>query len=120
MLRTFCKSKIYEATVTQAEVHYEGSITIDEELMHAADILPYERVQVLCLDNGQRLETYAIPGEKGSGIIGMNGAAAKLIEKGHKVLIISYIATEKYNGKPKLVKVEGDNKIVENEPTHSF
>src|SRR5690348_3397918 len=89
MMRTMCKSKIHRATVTEANLGYEGSITVDETLLQAADIVPYEMVHVLNLNNGERFETYAIPGEKGSGAICLNGAAARLGVVGDKVIIIS-------------------------------
>src|SRR6266853_644621 len=89
MMRSMCKSKIHRATITEANLHYEGSITVDESLLEAADIVPYEMVQVLNINNGQRFETYAIPGPKGSGEICLNGAAARLGVVGDKVIIIS-------------------------------
>ncbi|MBT7290709.1 MAG: aspartate 1-decarboxylase [Chloroflexi bacterium] len=89
-MRIMLKSKIHRATVTEANINYEGSITIDTDLMEAADILPYEKVQVLDIDNGARLETYAIVGEAGSGTICINGAAARLVHPGDKVIILTY------------------------------
>ena len=89
-MRIMLKSKIHRATVTEADINYEGSITIDTDLMEAADILPYEKVQVLDIDNGSRLETYAIEGKAGSGVICMNGAAARLVHPGDKVIILTY------------------------------
>src|SRR5919109_5604513 len=94
MLRTMLKSKIHRATVTQADLHYVGSITIDVDLMDAADLLPGEQVSIVDVDNGARLETYVIPGERGSGIIGINGAAAHLVHPGDLVILISYAAME--------------------------
>lgn len=91
MLRTLYKSKIHRATVTQTELNYEGSITIDAELMEAADILAGERLAVFNLNNGERFNTYAIEGERKSGIICLNGAAARLAQVGDKVIIISYV-----------------------------
>jgi aspartate 1-decarboxylase len=88
------KSKIHRATVTEANLDYVGSITIDESLTELADILPNERVQVVNVTNGERLETYAIPGEAGSGVIGLNGAAARLVHPGDLVIIISYAELE--------------------------
>jgi len=85
-----CKSKIHRATVTDADLNYVGSITIDEELMEKADILPYEKVQVVNNNNGARLETYAIKGERGRGDVCLNGAAARLVQPGDLVIIISY------------------------------
>lgn len=90
MQRTMLKSKIHRATVTEANVDYVGSITIDSDLMMAADILPYEKVHVVDIDNGARLETYAIEGAAGSGAIEMNGAAARLVHKGDRIIIMSY------------------------------
>src|SRR3989338_7864571 len=90
MLRTACKSKIHRATVTDANLRYEGSITIDAELLEAADILPYERVQVANLNNGSRLETYCLPGSRGAGTVCVNGAAARWAAVGDQIIIISY------------------------------
>jgi aspartate 1-decarboxylase len=90
MLRTMCKGKIHRATVTQADLNYVGSITIDQDLLDAADIYPYEQVQVVNINNGARLETYTIPGARGSGVICLNGAAARLNAVGDLVIIISY------------------------------
>lgn len=84
-----CKSKIHRATITEANLAYEGSITVDETLLESASIVPYEMVQVLNVNNGQRFETYAIPGPKGSGVICLNGAAARLGVVGDKVIILS-------------------------------
>lgn len=94
MMRTMLKSKIHRATVTEANVEYEGSITIDRDLMQAADMLPYEQVDVLDVTNGSRLTTYVIEGEAGSGEICINGAAAHLIKPHDKVIICSYIQME--------------------------
>ena len=90
MFRTLMKSKLHRGTVTAANLHYVGSITIDEDLMDAADLLPNEKVQVVDIDNGARLETYVIPGERGSGDLCLNGAAARLVQPGDKIIIISY------------------------------
>ncbi len=90
MFRMMCKSKIHGATVTEANLRYTGSITIDEALLEAADILPSERVQIVNLNNGSRVETYVVPGPRGSGTICMNGAAARWAQVGDKVIIISY------------------------------
>ena len=84
------KSKLHRGTVTGANLHYVGSITVDAELMDAADLLPNEKVQVVDIDNGARLETYVIPGERGSGDLCLNGAAARLVQPGDKVIVISY------------------------------
>ncbi len=117
-MRTMLKSKIHRATVTRANLHYEGSITIDRELMEAADLLPYEQVHVLDIDNGSRLETYVIEGERGSGVIGINGAAARLVNEGDKVIIVSYDTVSEadaVNTVPKLVYVDSRNAIVTRE-----
>ncbi|MGI6308787.1 MAG: aspartate 1-decarboxylase [Dethiobacteria bacterium] len=114
MWRTMCKSKIHRATVTDANLNYEGSITIDAELMEKADILPYERVQVVNNHNGTRLETYVIRGERGSGIICLNGAAARLVQPGDVIIIISYALCspeELRDFQPKVVFVDEKNKI---------
>lgn len=94
MQRTMLKSKIHRATVTDANLAYEGSITIDKELMKASDIWPFERVEVYNVDNGARFATYAIEGASGSGTICINGAAAHLAKPGHKVIIASYVSME--------------------------
>ncbi len=90
MDRTMLKSKIHRATVTDANINYVGSITLDTDLMKAADILPYEKVHVVDVDNGARLETYAIEGPAGSGVVEMNGAAARLVHAGDKIIVMSY------------------------------
>src|SRR6516225_11464791 len=94
MLRTMLKSKIHRATVTQADLHYVGSVTIDRDLMEAADLLPGEQVQIVDIDNGARLETYVIEGPPGSGVIGINGAAARLVHPGDLVILISYMQVD--------------------------
>ena len=90
MLRTMMKSKIHRATVTQADLHYVGSVTVDEDLLDAADLLPGELVHIVDVTNGARLETYTIAGERGSGVIGINGAAAHLVHPGDMVILIAY------------------------------
>ena len=90
MFRTLMKSKLHRGTITGANLHYVGSITIDADLMDAADLLPNEKVQVVDIDNGARLETYVIPGERGSGDLCLNGAAARLVQPGDKIIVISY------------------------------
>ncbi|HVL98071.1 MAG TPA: aspartate 1-decarboxylase [Egibacteraceae bacterium] len=90
MFRTLMKSKLHRATVTGADLHYVGSITLDPDLMDAADLLDHERVQVVDIDNGARLETYVIAGERGSGEVCLNGAAARLVQPGDRVIVISY------------------------------
>jgi aspartate 1-decarboxylase len=115
MYRTMFKSKIHRATVTQADLHYVGSITIDTDLMDAADLLPGEQVAVVDITNGARLETYVIEGERGSGVIGINGAAAHLVHEGDLVIVISYAAMPDAEAKaylPKVVHVDAANKIV--------
>jgi aspartate 1-decarboxylase len=109
------KSKIHRATVTQADLHYVGSITIDGDLMDAADVLPGEQVAVLNITNGARLETYAIEGERGSGVIGINGAAAHLVRPGDLIIVVSYAALPDVEAKsyePTVVFVDRANHIV--------
>jgi aspartate 1-decarboxylase len=115
MLRTMLKSKIHRATVTQADLHYVGSVTVDRDLLDAADLLPGEQVAIVDVTNGARLETYVIEGERGSGVIGINGAAAHLVHPGDLVIIISYAqladaAARAYE--PRIVHVDGHNRIV--------
>jgi aspartate 1-decarboxylase len=115
MLRTMFKSKIHRATVTQADLHYVGSITIDADLMSAADLLPGELVHIVDITNGARLETYVIEGEPGSGVIGINGAAAHLVHPGDLVILISYAQVDDAEArtlKPRVVHVDADNRIV--------
>ncbi len=115
MLGTYLKSKIHRAVVTQAELDYVGSITVDEDLMDACGIIEYEKVQVADVDNGNRLETYVIAGERGSGVICLNGAAARLVTEGDKVIIMSYaqMTPEEFNDNPpKVVFVDEENNIV--------
>jgi aspartate 1-decarboxylase len=90
MYRTMCKAKIHRATLTQTDLNYEGSITIDPDLIEAAELLPYEQVQIVNVNTGGRFETYVIAGQRGSGVIGLNGAAARLGAVGDVVIIISY------------------------------
>ena len=114
MLRTLYKSKIHRATVTQAELNYEGSITIDAELMEAADILAGERLEVFNLNNGERFSTYAIEGERKSGIICVNGAAARLTQVDDKVIIVSYVLLnneEAKDLKSKVIFVDEKNSL---------
>ncbi|ELS58299.1 aspartate 1-decarboxylase [Streptomyces viridochromogenes] len=115
MLRTMFKSKIHRATVTQADLHYVGSVTIDADLLDAADLLPGELVHIVDITNGARLETYVIEGERGSGVIGINGAAAHLVHPGDLVIIISYAQltdAEARAFESKVVHVDGANRIV--------
>ncbi|MCS6935621.1 MAG: aspartate 1-decarboxylase [Chitinophagales bacterium] len=114
MLITVYKSKIHRATVTQADLNYIGSITIDENLMEAANIYEHERVQVVNINNGERLETYVIKGERGSGIICLNGPAARRVSVGDIVIIISYcqLTPEEYkHHRPVTVHVNSSNQI---------
>jgi aspartate 1-decarboxylase len=111
-----CKSKIHRARVTQAELYYEGSLTIDSDLLDAADILPYERVQVCNVNNGERFETYAIPGKRRTGVICLNGAAARLGSIGDEIIIITYGTfneEELKSFRPNVVLVDKDNKIID-------
>ncbi len=115
-MRTMLKSKIHRARVTQVDLDYEGSITIDRSLMEASDILPFERVEVLDVNNGARFGTYAIEGAANSGIIGINGAAARLVARGDIVIILSYCQVpddEAVNMTPSLIRVDSQNRIVE-------
>jgi aspartate 1-decarboxylase len=119
-MRSMLKSKIHRARVTQVDLDYEGSITIDRSLMEGSDILPFERVEVLNVNNGARFSTYAIEGEADSGIIGINGAAARLVAKGDIVIILSYCQVpddEAVNMIPRIVRVDSRNRIVEPLPT---
>ena len=116
MQRTMCKGKIHRATVTEANLNYVGSITIDQDLLDAADIYPYEKVQVVNINNGARLETYTIAGARGSGVICLNGAAARLAAEGDIVIIMSYgLYDEKEirSLEPRIVFVDADNRLVE-------
>jgi aspartate 1-decarboxylase len=109
-----CKSKIHRATVTDANLNYEGSITLDENLMDAADLLPYEKVQIVNNNNGARFETYVIKGKRGTGTICLNGAAARLVAPGDLVIIISYVnidESELATFKPKILNVDENNNI---------
>jgi aspartate 1-decarboxylase len=116
MMRIMLKSKIHRARVTEANIDYEGSISIDKRLMEAADILPYEQVQVLDINNGARFETYAIEAEAGSGEIGIQGAAARLVTVGDTVIILTYCQVEEEEARnfaPKMVYVDEKNAITE-------
>jgi aspartate 1-decarboxylase len=116
MMRTMLKSKIHRATVTQADLHYVGSVTVDEDLLDAADLLPGEQVAIVDITNGARLETYVIPGERGSGVIGINGAAARLVHPGDLVILISYglmDETEVKSYRPTVVHVDAANRVVD-------
>ena len=114
MFRTMLKSKIHRATVTQADLHYVGSVTVDEDLMEAADLLEGEQVAIVDVTNGARLETYVITGPRGSGVIGINGAAARLVHPGDLVILIGYGQmddAEARTRKPRVVFVDADNRI---------
>lgn len=114
-MRIMLKSKIHRATVTGAEVNYEGSITLDPALMRAADILPYEQVHVVDVDNGARLVTYAIEGTEGKGEVVLNGAAARLVNPGDIVIVIAYTDVADADApshQPRLVYVDSQNKVV--------
>ncbi|MEY9874052.1 aspartate 1-decarboxylase [Streptacidiphilus sp. MAP12-33] len=116
MIRTMMKSKIHRATVTQADLHYVGSVTVDEDLLDAADILPGELVHIVDIDNGARLETYTIAGVRGSGVIGINGAAARLVHPGDLVILIAYGQLEDAEARaftPRIVFVDRDNRITQ-------
>ena len=115
MLRTMMKSKIHRATVTQADLHYVGSVKVDEDLLDAADLLPGELVHIVDITNGARLETYTIAGERGSGIIGINGAAARLVQPGDLVILIAYGQMDDAEARsfsPHVVFVDADNRVV--------
>src|SRR5919112_1769369 len=115
MFRTMLKSKIHRATVTQADLHYVGSVTIDADLMEAADLLPGEQVAIVDVTNGARLETYVIAGPRGSGVIGINGAAARLVHEGDLVILISYGVMEDAEARkyvPRVVFVDSENRVV--------
>ncbi len=113
MFRFMLKSKIHRARVTDANVDYEGSLTLDEELMEAASLSPFERIDVYNITNGNRFSTYVIKGERGSGTVCVNGAAAHLARKGDLIIIASYALTEAGEGyHPRLVYVDGKNRIV--------
>jgi aspartate 1-decarboxylase len=115
MMRIMMKSKIHRATVTQADLHYVGSVTIDAALMEAADLLEGEQVAIVDITNGARLETYAIPGPRGSGVIGINGAAAHLVHPGDLVIIMSFALlsdAEARTTQPRVVHVDEGNRVL--------
>jgi aspartate 1-decarboxylase len=116
MQRTMLKSKIHRATVTGSDLHYVGSITIDPDLLEAADILPHEQVDVVDVDNGARFTTYTIAGDRGTGVVQVNGAAARLVHHGDTVIVISYAvydAPELESYEPRVVHVEAaTNRII--------
>ncbi len=116
MQRIMLKSKIHRATVTQADLHYVGSVTVDRDLMEAADLLEGEQVAIVDVTNGARLETYVIAGERGSGVLGINGAAAHLVHPGDLVILISYAHLDEAElgaYAPRVVFVDEGNRIVE-------
>ncbi len=117
MQRTMLKSRIHRATITDSDLHYVGSITIDAGLLEAADILEHEQVHVLDVDNGARFETYTIAGERGSGVVKVNGAAARLVHRGDTIIVISYAAydrSELERHEPRVVHVEAQtNRIID-------
>ena len=116
MFRTMLKSKIHRATVTEANLHYVGSVTIDADLMDAADLLEGEQVTIVDVDNGARLVTYAITGERGSGVVGINGAAAHLVHPGELVILIAYASMDDAQARrhrPRVVFVDAGNKQVD-------
>jgi aspartate 1-decarboxylase len=109
------KSKIHRATVTQADLHYVGSVTVDQDLLDAANLLPGELVHIVDIDNGARLETYTISGERGSGVIGINGAAARLVHPGDRVILIAYAQMEDAEAReyqPHVVFVDSENRVI--------
>ncbi|MGA8248486.1 MAG: aspartate 1-decarboxylase [Nocardioides sp.] len=115
MLRTMMRSKIHRATVTQADLHYVGSVTVDEGLLEAADLLPGELVHIVDVTNGARLETYTIAGERGSGVLGINGAAAHLVHPGDIVILIAYgqlETAEAASFRPRVVFVDAANRVL--------
>lgn len=125
MNRTMFKSKIHRATVTHADLHYVGSVTVDLDLLEAADILPGELVSIVDITNGARLETYTIAGERGSGVIGINGAAAHLMHENDLVILITYAQMTTEEAKvyePKVVHVDQNNRIIQlgNDPAEGI
>lgn len=115
MQRHLMKSKIHRATVTSADLHYEGSLTVDENLLDAADLLPHEEVQVVNVNNGNRFSTYVIPGPRGSGVMQLNGAAARLGLPGDVIILISYgvySADEAERHSPRVVHLDERNRII--------
>lgn len=116
MRRQLCKSKIHGATITEANLYYEGSVTLDMDLVDAADLVAYERVQVVNINNGSRLESYILPGERGSGVLALNGAAARQGQVGDRVILISYAHYEESEidgHEPRVVFVDENNRILE-------
>src|SRR5438094_2216599 len=119
MLRTLCKSKIHRATVTEANLHYVGSLTVDVDLLERSDILPYEQVHIVNVNNGERLVTYVIAGERGSGVMCLNGAAARRGQPGDVIIVIAYGQfddAEARTFEPKIVIVDEHNRPLDNIP----
>lgn len=119
MRRTMMRAKLHRAVITQADLHYVGSLTVDQDLMDAADLLAHEKVQVVDIDNGARLETYVIPGPRGSGVLCANGAAARLVQPGDRVIVISYAEVEDAEARtwePLVVVLDEQNRIVQTGP----
>lgn len=115
MQRTMLKSKIHRATVTDCDLHYVGSVTVDPDLLEAADILPHEQVAIVDVDNGARFETYTIPGERGSGDMKLNGAAARLVHRGDTIIVISYGQYDRADMEhyePRVVHVEAQTNAI--------
>ena len=118
MLRSMLKSKIHRAVITQTDLYYVGSITIDKDLMEASGLIAYEEVAVFDINNGNRFQTYVIEGERGSGVIGINGAAARLVHHGDEIIIVSFALLDNEeikNHKPKVIIVENGNKSITQE-----
>ena len=114
-MRIMFNSKLHRATVTECDLNYEGSISIDEELIKAADMLPYEKVDIYIINIGSRFSTYKFPAEPGSGRIGLNGAAARMCQVGDKIIIVSYkivLSEELLKHKPKIILLDENNKIL--------
>lgn len=121
MLVTVLKSKIHRATVTESDLNYSGSLTLDPDLIEAADMIPYERVQVLNVNNGARFETYIIEGKRGSGIVCLNGPAARQGHRGDLVIVLTYVQMDAKEAKghvAKTVHVDGQNKLIRVESCH--
>lgn len=115
-LRTMLKSKVHRVTVTEANLNYVGSLTLDEDLMDAADLLPGEQVAIVDVTNGARLETYLIPGARGSGVVGVNGAAAHLVHPGDVVILLAYAQLDDATARvrqPRVVHVDDRNRVVD-------
>ena len=115
MQLTLMKAKIHRATITEADLHYEGSISIDEDLLDASGILPFEKVDVLNINNGKRFTTYVIATQRGSGVIKVNGAAARIVHKGDLIIVIAYCSLdvkEAKNFKPKVILVDEKNQVI--------